>query len=121
MHSLFLSVAVSIPKDIGEKNGATLEEGEEIRWTFEVPNSGLFFILTVTEGEAVFYASTKTTAPNEALHEWTIPPTSSEGKVFIQPPASDPPAPKANSTIFVTIVATAPGNTSFVLCTNEGM
>ncbi len=36
------------------------------------------------QGEVVFYASTETTAPNEAFHQWKIQ-TSSRGSIFIKP------------------------------------
>ena len=107
--------------DIGQKNGATLDrEGEEVRWNFEVPVDGLLFTLTVTEGEAVLYASTKSTAPNTALHEWTIPPTSSTGNTVIQPPSPVNATKGDTVTVYVTIQATTPGDTTFQLCTNEG-
>ena len=61
-----------------------MEEGEEIRWNFTVPESGTLFSLQVDQGEIVLYASTKTTAPNEAFYQWKIV-TSSSKSIFIKP------------------------------------
>ena len=75
---------VSTPVELEEENRGSLEEGEQIRWQFEVPESGALLTLEVDQGEVVFYASTQTTSPNEALHQWKIQTSSSES-VFIIP------------------------------------
>ena len=69
---------------MSENNEGQLEEGEQIRWQFEVPDSGTYFMLEVDEGEVIFYASTLTTSPNEAFYEWRVQ-TSSSTFVFISP------------------------------------
>ena len=75
---------VSQPVGISEENRGSLERNEQVRWQIDIPVSGRQVVITVDQGEIVFYASTETTAPNEAFHQWTIR-TSSSAIVFIQP------------------------------------
>lgn len=77
-------IAVSTPVELAEENTGSLEEGEQIRWQFEVPETGIHFNIEVGQGEIVFYASTETTAPNEAFHQWKLQTSSSES-IFINP------------------------------------
>ncbi len=70
--------------ELQDENRGSLEAGEQIRWQFQVPESGTLFTLEVDQGEVVFYASTKTTAPNEAFHQWKIQ-TPLSTSVFIKP------------------------------------
>ena len=65
-------------------NNGSLQQGEQIRWQFKVPETGRTFSLKVNQGRVVMYASTKTTAPNDAFYEWMIS-TSSASQVRINP------------------------------------
>ena len=76
--------AVSTPVELEAENTGSLEEGEQIRWQLEVPETGAHFSIEVGQGEVVFYASIEITAPNEAFHQWTLQ-TSSLETVFINP------------------------------------
>ncbi|XP_064382743.1 collagen alpha-5(VI) chain-like isoform X2 [Halichondria panicea] len=53
-------------------NSGTLDQGGQARWEYPVPQSGLDFKIDVTLGRVVFYASSDTTAPNEAIYQWKI-------------------------------------------------
>ena len=53
-------------------NSGTLGQGGQARWEYPVPESGLTFKIDVTQGRVVFYASSDTTAPNEAIYQWKI-------------------------------------------------
>ncbi len=80
----FILHVVSTPVSLeGEKKGS-LGQGEQIRWQFDVPSSGTHFNLRVDQGNVIFYASTETTAPSEALYQWKIE-TSSSRSVCIRP------------------------------------
>ena len=67
-----------------EINGS-LSEGEQTRWEFSVPPSGLSYTLKVSVGRVVMFASLITTAPNEAFHQWKIEVSSSSKVINIIP------------------------------------
>ena len=71
---------------ISEENRGSLEENEEVRWQIGIPETGRLVTITAEQGEVVFYASTETTAPNEAFHQWKLR-TSSSASIFINPTA----------------------------------
>jgi hypothetical protein len=76
-------------------NGGSLDEGEQVRWQFDVPEEGVAFNLRVDQGRVEMYASTKTTSPNEAFHEWQAE-TSSSARVFLRPMAQAEERKKRN-------------------------
>ncbi len=80
----FMNSAVSTPVSLEGENEGSLDQGEQIRWQFDVPESGSLFNLQVDQGTIIFYASTETTAPSEAFYQWKIE-TSSSRSVFIKP------------------------------------
>ena len=112
-------LAVSRPVGISEENGGFLEQNQEVRWQIEIPATGQAIIITAEQGEVVFYASTETTAPNEAFHQWTIR-TSSSATIFIIPIANNrrrrQAEPSSNTTVsvFTTVVGVG-SNNSFTL------
>ncbi len=53
-------------------NNGKLERGKQARWEFTISECGVSFNLTAQEGNVVLYASTETTAPNEAMYQWRI-------------------------------------------------
>ena len=71
---------------INEENRGSLERDEQVRWQIDVPETGRLVVIEVDQGEVVFYASTETTAPNEAFYQWKLR-TSSSASVFIKPTA----------------------------------
>ncbi len=77
---------MSTPVSLESKNNGSLDQGEQIRWQFDVPESGKLFILEVNQGNVIFYASAETTAPSEAFYQWKIElETNSSGSVYIRP------------------------------------
>lgn len=81
---IFCTCTVSTPVTFEEDSQGSLQEGEQVRWQYDVPESGATFELSVVQGTIVFYASTLTTSPNEAFHEWKAQ-TSDSTSVFIKP------------------------------------
>ena len=63
----------------------SLSEGEQTRWEFSVPPSGLSYTLKVSTGRVIMFASLITTAPNEAFHQWKIEVSSSSKVINIIP------------------------------------
>ena len=87
----------------------SLQQGEQVRWQFDVPVNGITFSLTVNEGRVECYASTQTTAPNDAFYEWKLA-TSSTSSVRIMPsPGSNANMngfDNATVPVFMTIIGT---------------
>lgn len=75
---------VTTPVELETANTASLEQGNQIRWQYDVPEEGVTFDVVVERGRVEFYASTLTTAPSAAFHEWRVV-TSSSASVFIRP------------------------------------
>lgn len=75
------------PEDANTTRGS-LDQGEQVRWQFDVPEEGITFSLRVEQGRMVMYASTQTTSPSEAFYEWKAE-TSSSTWVFIKPTSQD--------------------------------
>ena len=69
---LFIHLTVSKKVTADAVNNGTLDQGGQARWEYPVPQSGLAFKIDVTLGRVVFYASSDTTAPNEAIYQWKI-------------------------------------------------
>ena len=90
-------------------NNGKLERGELARWRFTISECGVSFNLTAQEGDVVLYASTETTAPNEAIYQWRIEVSASSNSVEvinIIPLGDDAVncSSEANVTLFTTIV-----------------
>ena len=85
-HYNFPVFIVSQPVVIDEENRGSLERDEQVRWQIDIPETGKLIVIEVEQGEVAFYASTETTAPNEAFYQWKLR-TSSSSSVFIQPTA----------------------------------
>lgn len=84
-HNLTLFfLTVTTPVELKTANRGSLAGGEQIRWQYDVPEEGIAFNLQVEQGRVELYASTQTTSPSEALHEWRIE-TSSSARVFVKP------------------------------------
>lgn len=77
-------VTVTTPVPLEAVNRGSLDQGEQVRWQFDVPEEGTAFNLQVDQGRVEMYASTQTTAPSEAFYEWRAA-TSSSARVFIKP------------------------------------
>ncbi len=76
-------------------NRALLDQGEQVRWQLDVPESGTVLNLNVEQGSVVMYASTTTTSPNEAFYEWKAE-TSSSASVVLRPMAQNRERGKRN-------------------------
>ncbi len=63
-------VTTTVPSN--STNNEKLEREEQVRWEFTISECGMSFNLTAQEGGVVLYASTETTAPNEAIYQWRI-------------------------------------------------
>ncbi len=103
-------------------NSGELERDEIIRWKFTIPGCGVSFNLTVQQGDVVLYASTETTAPNEAIYQWRIEVSTSSNSVEVINiiPLRDNTAncsSEANVTVFTTIVGVNDTN-MFTVSTN---
>ena len=87
-----------------------LEPKEQARWNFTVSECGMSFNLAAQKGNVVLYASTETTAPNEAFYQWRIEVSASSKSVAvinIIPPMGDDAvncSSKAKINVFTTIV-----------------
>ena len=106
---------------MSEETQGELEEGEQIRWQFQVPDSGTYFTLEVDEGEIAFYASTKITSPNEAFYEWMIQ-TPFNTTVFIRPGTVENQNAETMNTTFTTIYTALFGltpNNTFTLSSTD--
>ena len=88
--------SVSAPVELQAENSGSLEQGEQIRWQVQVPESGTFLTVEVDDGEVALYASTETTSPNEAYYQWKIQ-TSNTKSVFINPSSNSNSPQKRNT------------------------
>ena len=77
-------IAVTTPVELDEVNEGSLEEGQQVRLEYAVPEEGTVLTLEAKQGKLELFASTKTTSPNEAFHEWRAE-TSSSTDVIIRP------------------------------------
>ena len=106
----FLAYIVTTTVLRNTTNSGELDRDEVIRWQFTIPGCGVSFNLTVQEGDVILYASTETTAPNEAIYQWRIEVSTSSnsvGVINIIPPLGDNAvncSSVTNVTVFTTIV-----------------
>ena len=70
--------------ELDEVSGGSLEEGQQVRLEYAVPEEGTVLTLEAEQGKLELFASTKTTSPNEAFHEWRAE-TSSSKSILIRP------------------------------------
>ena len=80
----YLFYAVSTPIAFEDNSQGSLQQDEQVRLQYDIPESGATFELSVEQGTIVFYASTMITSPNEAFHEWKAQ-TSDSTSVYIKP------------------------------------
>ena len=90
--------AVTTPVSLEDTNRGSLDQGEQVRWQFDVPEEGTAFNLQVEQGRIVMYASTQTPSPSEAFYEWKAE-TSSSTRVFINPTSRNAGRTKRNTEI----------------------
>ena len=101
-------VTTTVPSN-STSNGK-LEREEQVRWEFIISECGVSFNLTAREGGVVLYASTETTAPNEAIYQWRIEVSASSNSfevTNIVPPLENITvscSSEAHVTVFTTIV-----------------
>ena len=101
-------VAATVPRNT--TNNGELERGEQVRWEFTISECGVSFNLSVQEGDIVLYASTETTAPNEAIYQLRIKVSATSNSfeaINIIPSLGDNAVNcsfVANVTVFTTIV-----------------
>ena len=106
----FLAYIVTTTVLRNATNSGELDRDEVIRWQFTIPGCGVSFNLTVQEGDVILYASTETTAPNEAIYQWRIEVSTSSNSfevINIIPSLGDNAvncSSVTNVTVFTTIV-----------------
>ena len=88
--------AVTTPVSLEDTNRGSLDQGEQVRWQFDIPKEGTAFNLQVNQGRIVMYASTQTSSPSEAFYEWKAE-TSSSTRVFIKPTSRNTERTKRNT------------------------
>ena len=69
---LYCFCPASSPVDVGEALNGTLEQGEQARFQFDIPVTGIAIRLCVKAGRVILYASTKIPNPNSAYHDWKL-------------------------------------------------
>ena len=84
MHNNYALHAVTTPVELDEASEGFLEEGQQVRLEYAVPEEGTVLTLEARQGKLELFASMQTTSPNEAFHEWRAE-TSSSTDVIIRP------------------------------------
>ena len=92
---MFLYSTVSTQVQVGQSPEGELDRGENVRFMYTIPAIGTTIQMCIEIGNVVMFASTVTTTPNSALHEYSLDITASGtstracGEVYVIPPTGN--------------------------------
>ncbi len=69
-HEGFVFTAASVPEEVGQPVSGVLDQRQQARYQFPIPEQGITVRLCVQSGQIVFYASTFVPNPSNVLNEY---------------------------------------------------